>query len=70
LFPFLFVIVMKALTKMFSATVDGCFLSGFYVGSRHSSVINISYLFADDTLIFCGVNPNHLHHLHALFFMF
>jgi hypothetical protein len=27
-------------------------------------------LFADDTLIFCGANPDHLHHLRCLFLCF
>jgi hypothetical protein len=38
LFPFLFVIVMEALSKMLFSTIDGDFLSGFFVGSRHSVV--------------------------------
>jgi hypothetical protein len=51
--PFLFVIVMEALSRMLSATVNGGLLSGFYVGSRHSGMIDISHmLFADDTLFF------------------
>jgi len=50
--PFLFVIVMEALSRMLSATINAGFLSCFFVGSRHSSV-NISHLlFADDTLVF------------------
>jgi hypothetical protein len=61
--PFLFVIVMEALNKMITATVDRGFLSGFSVGSR-PPVVNISHLlFADDILVFCGANPNHLHYL-------
>jgi hypothetical protein len=53
---------------MLIAIVNGGFLSGFAAGSRHSSVVNISHmLFADDTLIFCGANPDHLRYLHALF---
>lgn len=27
-------------------------------------------LFADDTLVFCGTNPNHLHYLHVLLLFF
>lgn len=26
--------------------------------------------FADDTLLFCGANPDHLHYLHLLFLSF
>jgi hypothetical protein len=41
------------------------------VGSKHSSMINISHmLFANDALIFCGANPNHLRYLCALFLCF
>jgi hypothetical protein len=65
--PFLFVIVMEALSKMIIATVDRGFLSSFSVGSRPPAV-NISHLlFADDTLIFCGANPSHLRVLLLLF---
>lgn len=53
-FPLLFVIVMEALSKMLSTTVDGGFLSGFSVGSRNSGAIHIAHLlFVDDTLLFC-----------------
>lgn len=48
---------MEVLGKMFSATLSGGLLSGFFVGTG----VDISHiLFADDTLIFCGVDPNHL----------
>jgi hypothetical protein len=40
------------------------------VGSRHFGVVNISYLFADDTLVFCGANLDHRHYLRALFLCF
>jgi hypothetical protein len=53
--PFLFVIVMEALSRMLSAIVNGGLLLGFSVGSRHSCVVDISHLlFADDTLFFVG----------------
>jgi hypothetical protein len=61
--PLLFVVVMEALSKMFSVTVDSGCLSGFSVGSR-LPVVNISHLlFADDTLVFCETNPSHLRYL-------
>jgi len=69
--PFIFVIVMEALSKMISATVNGDFLLGFSVGSRNSCAVYLSHLlFVDDTLIFCRANPNHLRYLCALFVCF
>jgi hypothetical protein len=67
---FLFVIVMEALSKMITATVDRGLLSGFSAGSRPPTV-NISHLlFVDDTLIFGGANPNHLRYLRVLLLFF
>lgn len=64
--PFLFVIVMDALSRMFSAAVDGGLLSGFSVGG-----VNISYLlFADDTLLFCEPDRGHIQYLRALLLCF
>jgi hypothetical protein len=69
--PLLFVIVMEALSKLFSITVQRGFLSGFSVGSGSNGVINISHLlFADDTLVFCGVNLDHLLYLRMLLLSF
>jgi hypothetical protein len=60
----LFVIVMEALSKMLIVTVDRGLLLGFFVGSRLFEAVNISYLlFADDTLVFCGANSDHLRYL-------
>jgi hypothetical protein len=56
---------MEALSKMFFVTVDRGHLSGFYVGSR-LLMVNISHLlFADDTLVFCEANLDHLRYLHV-----
>jgi hypothetical protein len=65
--PLLFVIVMEALSKMLSATVDGGFLSGFSVGSRNIGALNISHLLFTDDLDILWANPNHLCNLCALF---
>ena len=62
---------MEALSKILLAIVNGGFLFGFFVGSRHYSVFNTSHLlFEDDTLIFCGTNPNCLCYMLALFLCF
>jgi len=67
----LFVIVIKALSKMIFAIVNVGLLSGFSVGSRNVGAFNISHLlFANGTLIFCGENPNHLRNLCCLFLCF
>jgi hypothetical protein len=48
----LFVVIMEALSRMMSATVDSGLLSGFSVGSRNHEEMVVSHLlFADDTLI-------------------
>jgi hypothetical protein len=63
----LFVIVMEALSKMLIVIVNRGLLLGFSVNSRTSKAVNVSHLlFADDTLVFCGANPNHLRYLRVL----
>lgn len=63
--PFLFVIIMEALSRMIFASIDNGFLSSFSVGAK---LVNISYLlFVYDTLVFCGANSDHVHSLCALF---
>jgi hypothetical protein len=69
--PLLFVIVMEALRKLFTVAVHKGFLSGFSMGSGSNGVLNISHLlFADDTLVFCGANLDHLRFLRVVFFFF
>jgi hypothetical protein len=64
-------LVIEALSKMLSATLDGSFLSGFSVGFRNSSGLHISHLlFADVTQFFCEANPEYLRYLRALFVCF
>jgi hypothetical protein len=51
--PMLFVVVMEALSRILSATVDRGLLSGFSVGSKDNDVLHLShFLFVGDTLIF------------------
>ena len=71
LFPFLFDIVMKALSHMLvAATVPGQFL-GFTVGNATGSLMTVSHLlFADDTLVFCDVGINHITALRGILFKF
>jgi hypothetical protein len=46
-------------------------LSGFSVGSGDVGAFKIfHFLFADDTMIFCEANPDHLRNLHCLFLCF
>jgi hypothetical protein len=69
--PLLFVIVMEALSKLFTVVVPRSFLSGFSVGSGSNVMLNISHLlFADDTLVFCGANLDHLRFLRVFIFYF
>jgi hypothetical protein len=55
---------MKALSKMISVAMNKSFLLGFSVGPMTVGGLNISYLlFANETLIFCKEDPDHLRHL-------
>jgi hypothetical protein len=69
--PLLFVVVMEALSKMLSVSVNRGLFLGFSTGSRNSEAVHISHLlFADDTLVFCGANPDHLRYLRVCFLAF
>jgi hypothetical protein len=60
-----------SLDEMVAPPIDRGLLSGFFVGSRPSEAVHISHLlFADDTLVFCGANPNHLRYIRVLFLCF
>jgi hypothetical protein len=58
---------MEALGKLIPAAVSGGLLSGFSVWTG----VDISHLlFADNTLLFCGADPNYLRILRSLFLLF
>jgi hypothetical protein len=53
--------------RMISTTASGGMLSSFSIETG----VDISHLlFANDTLIFCGADPNHLRNLRGLFLCF
>jgi len=55
--PLLFLLVMEVFTRMLLAATSAGLLSGFLVGRRNVTTINVSHLlFADDTIIFCDNN--------------
>jgi hypothetical protein len=62
---------MEALSRIMTATMHRGFLDGFSVGSRSNARMVASHmLFADDTLIFCEANCEHLCKLRCLFLCF
>uniref|UniRef100_A0A5B7BI34 Reverse transcriptase domain-containing protein n=1 Tax=Davidia involucrata TaxID=16924 RepID=A0A5B7BI34_DAVIN len=69
--PFLFVVIMEALSKMLAKAVEGGLLGGFNVsnGLGGNSVIN-HLLFADDTLMFYGVEDQQLRYLRSVLLCF
>jgi hypothetical protein len=62
---------MKALSRMLIAALDQGNLLGFSVGSRDSKALVVNhFLFADDTLIFCGAQEEQIQHLRCIFLCF
>ena len=69
--PFLFLIVMEALSRLLARVGTGHFIKGFSVGCPEEESLNISHLlFADDTLIFCKADPLQLRYLKGVFIWF
>ena len=69
--PFLFLIVMEALSRLLARAGIGRFIKGFLVGCHEEESLDISHLlFADDTLIFCGADPLQLRYLKGVFIWF
>ena len=69
--PYLFVLGMEALSGLIDRAVQGGFLSGCYIGKRNGEGMVISHLlYADDTLLFCGVDQEQLANLSWLLMWF
>ena len=57
--PYLFVIVMEALSKLLDRAVEGGFLLGCNMVGKGGVGVKISHLlFVDDTLIFCKASKD------------
>ncbi|XP_059628553.1 uncharacterized protein LOC132271240 [Cornus florida] len=68
--PFLFTIVMEALSKLMRRAMDLGFIRGFRVG-RDSYEIEVSHLlFADDTLVLCDADVSQIRYLRCLLVCF
>ena len=65
LYPYLFVLGMDILSRLINKTVEGNFLAGCKIRGRgEEEELELSHLlYADDTLLFCKDNPDHLAHL-------
>lgn len=57
LFPYLFVLVMEALSQLLVKAREGDFIFGFLMSGRGSRLIEVTHLLnADNTIIFCEEN--------------
>ncbi|XP_019242382.1 PREDICTED: uncharacterized protein LOC109222482 [Nicotiana attenuata] len=69
--PFLFIIAMEGLSKMFDKTRQLEWIEGFKISSNSGNSISISHLLnADDTLIFCGAGKLQLQYLNLTLLIF
>ena len=67
----LFIIVMEALSRLIDKAIGAGMLSGFSVGGVDSVPLEISHLlFADDMLMFCEADLDHLFHLRSILVWF
>ena len=63
----LFLLIMEALSRMLDKATEGVFISSFSVGNSNRNILTISHLlFADDTLIMCGVELDQLWYLRSV----
>jgi hypothetical protein len=69
--PFLFVLVMKAFSRMIGAITSRGLILGLVVGSSVQTRVVVSHLlFAYDTLVFCGADESQIRHIGALLVCF
>uniref|UniRef100_A0A2N9FRM3 Reverse transcriptase domain-containing protein n=1 Tax=Fagus sylvatica TaxID=28930 RepID=A0A2N9FRM3_FAGSY len=69
--PFVSPFWSMALSRLIDKAIGAGLLSGFSMGEVANVPLEISHLlFADDTLIFCEVNPDHLFHLRSILVWF
>ena len=63
--PYLFVLGMNILSRLINKIVEGNFLCGCKIEGRgEEEELELSHLlYADDTLLFCKNNPDHLAHM-------
>ena len=67
--PYLFVFGMEVLDALIRRVVAKGFLSGCSIRGGRRPTLNISHLFfADDTVVFCEANKEHLTHLSWILF--
>jgi len=66
--PLLFVVVMEVLSRMLNESMLQGLLSGFSGGIRDNKALVVNHLlFADDTLIDCGAQAEHVRNLRCTF---
>ncbi|XP_059625407.1 uncharacterized protein LOC132268594 [Cornus florida] len=69
--PFLFIIVMEALSRLMRRAVSLGLIRGFKIGLETVHQLEISHLlFADDTLVFCEADESQLRYLRCVLVCF
>ncbi|OWM91409.1 hypothetical protein CDL15_Pgr017327 [Punica granatum] len=69
--PYLFILVMEALSKLLDRACDIGIISGLETSPSTSSELRISHLlYADDTILFCGDNDEELRNLRCVLLCF
>ncbi|KAH0709195.1 hypothetical protein KY284_010622 [Solanum tuberosum] len=69
--PFLFILAMEGLNSMIRKASENGWLQGFSANANRGDAMEISHLlYADDSLVFCGAEVNHIRHLRAILTIF